>query len=96
MKNQLNAGAETFQGGKEKLSKEIGGMVNDATDLLKQLSEEKLESAKATLSQARTVVTDGAKHYAEVTDDYVRANPWKVLGVAATAGVLVGILLARR
>ena len=96
MKNQLNAGAETFQGGKEKLLKEIGGMANDATDLLKQFSEEKLESAKATLSQARAAVTDGAKHYAEVTDEYVHANPWKVLGVAAAAGVLVGILLARR
>jgi ElaB/YqjD/DUF883 family membrane-anchored ribosome-binding protein len=31
-----------------------------------------------------------------VTDEYVHANPWKALGIAAAAGVLVGILMSRR
>jgi ElaB/YqjD/DUF883 family membrane-anchored ribosome-binding protein len=41
-------------------------------------------------------VTDGAKQTAGITDGYVRANPWTALGGAAAAGLLVGILLARR
>jgi ElaB/YqjD/DUF883 family membrane-anchored ribosome-binding protein len=88
--------AEAFQGSREKLSKEIGGMVNEASDLLKNFSEENLESARATLSKAQVAITDGAKQYADMTDEYVRANPWKTLGVAAAAGLLIGILLARR
>ena len=96
MENQLNAGTETFKGETDKLSKEIGGMVNEASDYLKTLGAQKLQSAKATWNQASTAVSDNAKQYADVTDEYVRANPWKALGVAAAAGVLVGILLARR
>jgi ElaB/YqjD/DUF883 family membrane-anchored ribosome-binding protein len=96
MENQLNAGTEAFQSEKDKLSKDIGGMVNEASSFLKTFGGQKLESAKASLSQASTVATDTAKQYADVTDEYVRANPWKALGVAAAAGVLVGILLSRR
>lgn len=87
---------EALHNGKEKLSKEIGGMVDEASDLLKNFSAENLESARATLSKAQTALADGAKQYADLTDEYVRANPWKTLGVAAAAGLLVGILLARR
>jgi ElaB/YqjD/DUF883 family membrane-anchored ribosome-binding protein len=87
---------EALHSGKEKLSKEIGGMVDEASDLLKNFSAENLESARATLSKAQTALADGAKQYADLTDEYVRANPWKTLGVAAAAGLLVGILLARR
>lgn len=87
---------ESFRGSREKLSKEIGSMVNEASDLLKNFSEENLESARATLSKAQSAITDGAKQYADMTDEYVHANPWKTLGVAAAAGLLIGILLARR
>ncbi len=81
MNNQLNAGAEAIKQGREKISRELGGMVSEATDLMKNLSAQNL---------------DHAKQYAAVTDDYVRANPWTALGVAAAAGVLIGVLLARR
>jgi ElaB/YqjD/DUF883 family membrane-anchored ribosome-binding protein len=96
MENQLNAGTEAFQSDKEKLSKDVGSMVNEASSFLKSFGGEKLETAKASLSQASTMVSDNARQYADVTDEYVRANPWKALGVAAAAGVLVGILLSRR
>ena len=96
MNSHLNAATESFKGSKEKLSKEIGGMVNEASDLLKNFSAQNLESARATLSKAQTAITDGAKQYADLTDEYVHANPWKTIGVAAAAGLLVGILLARR
>jgi ElaB/YqjD/DUF883 family membrane-anchored ribosome-binding protein len=96
MENQVNAGTEAFQGEKDRLAKDVGGMVNEAGDFLKSFGTQKLQSAKQTLSQAGTMVGDNAKQYADITDEFVRANPWKALGVAAAAGVLVGILLARR
>ena len=96
MENELNVGTEAYQGNKERLSRDIGGMVSQASEVVKDYGTRKLATAKETLSQAQSVVSDTAKQYADVTDEYVRANPWKALGVAAAAGVLVGILLSRR
>ena len=96
MENQVSAGSDHFRRSRDKLSEDIGGVVHDATDLLKNFSAQKLESTKARLSQARVLVTDGAKQYASMTDGYVHANPWKALGVATAAGMLIGFLLARR
>ncbi|MEX2239918.1 MAG: DUF883 domain-containing protein [Burkholderiales bacterium] len=89
-------GGRNLQGGTEKLGKEIGGIVNEATDLLKDYGAHKLDSARATLSQAQSAVGDSAKRYARLTDGYVRDYPWTALGVAAAAGLLIGALLARR
>lgn len=44
----------------------------------------------------KNMSTDGAKQYANAADEYVRANPWTALGVAGAAGLLIGVLLARR
>lgn len=96
MENELNAAADTFNDRKERVSKDIGGMVSDAGELLKNYGGKHLETAKASINQAQTVVSDAARQYADVTDEYVRANPWKALGIAAATGMLVGILLARR
>lgn len=95
-KNPVNAGSRNPQSGTAKLGREIGGIVDDAADLLKDYGTHKYDSAKETLSQAQAAVSDGAKRYARVTDGYVHENPWIALGVAAAAGLLIGALLARR
>jgi ElaB/YqjD/DUF883 family membrane-anchored ribosome-binding protein len=95
MENELSAGTETLAS-KERLGKDVAGMVNQAGEIIKDYGSRKLSSAKETLSEAQSVVSDRARQYADITDEYVRANPWKALGVAAAAGVLVGILLTRR
>ena len=35
------------------------------------------------------------KAVAKAADDLVRANPWKVLGIVAAAGFVLGLLAAR-
>jgi ElaB/YqjD/DUF883 family membrane-anchored ribosome-binding protein len=30
------------------------------------------------------------------TDEYVHANPWQMIGVAAAVGALIGMLISRR
>ena len=87
MNNTLNAG---------KVSKELGGMVGDAAELLEKFGTQKLAGAKATLAQAQSTVTEGAKEYADTAEGYLRANPWRALAIAAAAGMLVGALVARR
>jgi ElaB/YqjD/DUF883 family membrane-anchored ribosome-binding protein len=36
------------------------------------------------------------RHTATVADEYAHEEPWKVAGIAALAGLLVGVLIARR
>lgn len=104
MSNQLNAGAGMPQGNNQAINPgskhasagELGALVTDATNVLKNLGTQQLDSAKTTLANAQNMVTDSARQYAGATDEYVRSNPWQALGLAAAGGLLVGILLARR
>ena len=96
MNNETRAGTKTIQVEKKKLSEEIGGIVDDATELLNNLSTTNLDDVKGSLARAQTAVTNGAKQYAGATDTFVRANPWIALGAALGAGLLIGVVLARR
>ena len=90
--------------------KDLKGVVGDAGDLLKQVANatteefaatraklvEELGRTRSRLEAARTAVTDYAKNARHATDEHLRRNPWKALGVAAAAGVITGFFLSRR
>ncbi len=42
------------------------------------------------------MVAAQTKVAAKATDDYVRANPWQAVGIAAAAGYVLGMLITRR
>lgn len=52
--------------------------------------------ARTNLAHAQEAVVVKAKEVAKATDGYVHENPWKAVGVAAGAGLLLGLLLGRR
>jgi ElaB/YqjD/DUF883 family membrane-anchored ribosome-binding protein len=66
-----------------------------ARDLRAQV-ESKLAAAKAKLQDLQEDALDRAKTAARATDDYVRDNPWQMIGAAAAAGFLLGVLVSRR
>jgi len=55
-----------------------------------------LAAAKSALSDGAVQVRDQAKQATRITDDYVRDNPWKVVGIAAAVGIVLGMLMTRR
>ena len=55
-----------------------------------------LRTASTALDNARISVTEKAKDAAGATHEYVRENPWKVLGVAAVTGLVIGFVFSRR
>jgi ElaB/YqjD/DUF883 family membrane-anchored ribosome-binding protein len=55
-----------------------------------------LEEMKARLSEAHSLLKDKTISVTEATEDYVDANPWKSLAVAASVGALVGYMIGRR
>ena len=106
MTTELNA----IEGTKEKLVRDLRVVVADGDDLLKEVAnstagqlaaartkvEARLGEARSGLDDARIAVTGWATDAADATHEYVRENPWKVLGVAGAAGLVIGFILSRR
>lgn len=73
--------------------------VSDARDQagsIRERLQESLAAARAQLTRIEEAAIAQSKAAARETDRYVRENPWRSLGVAAAAGVLLGMLLSRR
>ncbi|MDP1741439.1 MAG: DUF883 family protein [Polaromonas sp.] len=95
---------------KDKLITDMKVVLADVEDLLRAASTATGETAAALREKAAarlklageklTGLQEAAllkgKEAAKVTDAYVHAHPWKAVGIAAAAGVLIGLLLNRR
>ena len=95
---------------KDKLAADLRIVVADAEELLRATAsqagekaaaarvkiQESLDVAKLKLAQLSEVGIDQAKAAARATDDYVHDHPWNAVGIAALAGLVVGILISRR
>ena len=106
MMNQV----DEFNRAKTRMAGDIKTVIADGEDLLKAAAdvsgegfaaarakfEEKLGSARAHLAGAVQPAVDKAGRTAAAADGYVHDNPWTVIGVAAAAGILIGVLAARR
>lgn len=99
MESDVMKSPEGLQRRTEKVARSIEGTAADAGEMMRDVGNRvgaKMQNARQSLTQAQTAVTDSAKQAAEFTDEYVRMNPWKSLGIAAAAGLLIGILMTRR
>jgi ElaB/YqjD/DUF883 family membrane-anchored ribosome-binding protein len=95
---------------KEQLVNDFKVVVADAEALLKATAnqggeklaevraktEKSLKAAKAGIADAQSVVIAKTKEAAKVTDEYVHENPWRSIGLAASVGLVVGLLIGRR
>ena len=95
---------------KAKLVADLKVVVADAEELLRATASQagekaavareriqaSLATAKVKLGEAEQVLLEKTKEAAKVTDDYVRDNPWQAVGIAAVAGLVLGILISRR
>lgn len=93
-----------------KLAEDLHMVVEDAESLLKatagQAGEKiqelraKAQESVAAVRERLTKVEEAAMHQAKAAaakgNAYVHENPWAAIGIAAGAGLLIGMLLARR
>lgn len=63
---------------------------------LREKASSQLKLATEKLSDLQEVALLKGKEAARQTDDYVHAHPWKAVGAAAAAGLLIGLLANRR
>jgi ElaB/YqjD/DUF883 family membrane-anchored ribosome-binding protein len=94
---------------KEKLVQDLRVVVADAEDLLRATAgqagekvsaareriQENLAAAKERLAVAQENMIAKTRQAASVTDEYVHENPWKAVGIAAGAGLVIGMLISR-
>jgi ElaB/YqjD/DUF883 family membrane-anchored ribosome-binding protein len=95
---------------KEKLVADLKVVVADAEELLRATASQagekvvaareriqaSLAAAKVKLSDAERALLEKTKETAKATDEFVHDHPWKAVGIAAGAGLLLGILISRR
>ena len=106
----MNAQSASNDVTKEKLVSDLRVVVADAEELLRATASQagekvavareriqaSLATAKVKLSEAERALLEKTKQAAKATDDYVRDNPWQAVGIAAVAGLVLGILISRR
>ena len=101
---------QSLERGKESLVSDLKRLIVDADGLLKEVANSgidefsavrtkvaaRLGEVKSRFDDARIAVTQKAKGAADVTNQYVKENPWKVIAVAACAGLVTAFLYTRR
>jgi len=94
---------------RDSLMDEVSSAVADAQNLLQQANtatgdkarelrsqvEAQLLRAKLRMQELRGLAMERTKEAARVTDEYVRENPWQVVGAAALVGLALGLLMMR-
>lgn len=80
----------------EALLKATAGQGGEALSAARARAGESLASAKTKLSEAEAALVARARAAAKATDEYVHVHPWQAIGVAASVGVVVGLLIGRR
>jgi len=101
---------ETTTVNKDKLIDDLRVVIADAEELLRMTADQAGESAadlrnrvQARMNQAKVdlvhlqeAAVAQVKAAGHATDEFVHENPWKSIGIAAGAGLLIGLLIGRR
>jgi ElaB/YqjD/DUF883 family membrane-anchored ribosome-binding protein len=90
----------------------VASQVQDLLDKLGDEGSERLDSLRDRMSAMGAAASSftsnardkfaamdmrgSARQAAKVTDEYVRDNPWRAIGVGAALGLLIGYLVSRR
>ena len=80
----------------EELLRATAGAAGERTAAVRARVEESLRTARTKLESIDDEVLGRMKEAARTTDEYVHEHPWGAVGVAAAAGLLLGVLIARR
>ncbi len=80
----------------EELLRSTAGDVGATASELRVRMQARLQQAKANLVQLQETAVARAKAAGVAADDFVHENPWKAIGAAAGAGLVIGLLIGRR
>ncbi len=91
-RDQLVADLKTVIHDAEAWLRNGGQLTGDELKAARAKFEHTLLTAKADLARLEARTREAAR----ATDEYVKENPWKAVGVGAAVGVVLGMLIARK
>jgi ElaB/YqjD/DUF883 family membrane-anchored ribosome-binding protein len=94
--DQLVADLKTVMEDAEALIKATSAVTGEKIQEVRARAEESLRQAKVRLAEVEQEAMRRARELAEAADEYVHENPWQSVAIAAGAGLVLGMLLARR
>ncbi len=92
----LMADFQTLIGDTERLLEHTATLAGDQADELRTQIHDSLLKAKETLQLTEASLRERGHAAVVATEDYVQANPWQSVGIAAGIGFLIGLLATRR
>ncbi|HEY5291453.1 MAG TPA: DUF883 family protein [Burkholderiales bacterium] len=95
-RDKLVADMRTVLADTEQLLKAVVGQSGEKLAALQPRIEENLRIARARVAELERAATEQVRAAAETTDAYAHEHPWKVAGLTALLGVVVGLLIGRR
>jgi ElaB/YqjD/DUF883 family membrane-anchored ribosome-binding protein len=78
---------------------DLRAVIADAEELLRATADQagpKIEEVRARAEESLRAAREHLKGAGAELDSQVRANPWAAVGIAAGAGLVLGILLSRK
>lgn len=95
-KDKLVADLKILIADSEELLRASAGQAGEKISAARERIQASLATAKVKLSEAERAAVEQAKRAAKATDEYVHDNPWAAVGIAAVAGLVLGVLISRR
>lgn len=80
----------------EELLRATAGEAGEAIAAARARMQDRLESAKSGLGPLGAEAEEQARAALRAADGYVRDKPWQAVGIAALAGIALGLLVGRR
>ena len=80
----------------EKLLEHTASLAGDQVEELRAQIKDSLFKARETLEETKESLKDRSQAAVVATEDYVQANPWQSVGIAAGVGFVLGLLATRR
>jgi ElaB/YqjD/DUF883 family membrane-anchored ribosome-binding protein len=72
------------------------GQAGDAYAAARRKLEQSLDTARAQATEGHRVLIDKTRAAARAADGYVHHRPWQSVALAATGGLVAGLLIGRR
>lgn len=95
-KEKLMADLKVVIADAEELLKMTAGQAGEKASELRARMQTRMEQAKTELARLQGLAVERARDAGKATDAYVHENPWKAVGIAAGAGLIIGMLISRR
>ena len=80
----------------EELLRVTANQAGDKANAARERIQASLAAAKEQLADTHIAMLEKGREAIDATDELVHEHPWQAVGLAALAGVAVGVLLARR